>query len=136
MTKDKSILIRNIYVMLSYAFQVLKQSTYESVDSETFDDIEDLFAAILAKGMARQLKQGLYRSYVTKNENLYVMRGKLDMPGTIRNRIQRDQKLDCEYDELSENNLFNQILKTTASLLLKADGVKSGRKNELNNIYI
>ena len=31
MTKDKSIFIKNIYYMLSYAFQVLKQSNYSDV---------------------------------------------------------------------------------------------------------
>ena len=70
--------------MLSYAFQVLKQSNYDEVASEKFDKIQDLFAAILSKGVAQQLKQGLYREYITKNETLSVMRGKLDMPETIR----------------------------------------------------
>ena len=123
MIKDKSIYIKNIYYMLSYAFQILKQSNYDEVASEKFDNAQDLFAAILSKGIGQQLKQGLYREYVTKNENLSVMRGKLDMPNTIRNRIQRKQKLACEFDELSENNLFNQILKTAIRYLLSNDGV-------------
>ena len=56
MTKDKSIFIKNIYYMLSYAFQVLKQSNYDEVSTEDFDRVEDLFAAILARGISRQLK--------------------------------------------------------------------------------
>lgn len=131
MIKDKSIFIKNIYYMLSYAFQVLKQSNYDEVSKEAFDHIEDLFAAILSKGVARQLKQGLYRIYVTKNETMTVLRGKLDMHGTIRNRLQRKQVLDCEYDELSENNPYNQILKTTMVFLIRADGVDADRKGEL-----
>ena len=79
MIKDKSIFIKNIYYMLSYAFQILKQSNYDEVASERFDHAQDLFAAILSKGIAQQLKQGLYREYITKNETLSVMRGKLDM---------------------------------------------------------
>ena len=51
--------------MLSYAFQVLKQSNYDDVESEKFDQAQDLFAAILSKGVAQQLKQGLYREYIT-----------------------------------------------------------------------
>ena len=39
--------------MLSYAFQVLKQSNYDDVASEKFDQVQDLFAAILAKGVAQ-----------------------------------------------------------------------------------
>ena len=136
MTKDKSIYIKNIFYMLSYAFQVLKQSNYEEVASEEFEKIQDLFAAILAKGVAQQLKQGLHREYVAKNETLSVLRGKLDMPETIRNRIQRRQKLACEYDELSENNLFNQILKTTLHYLLRDDGVGADRKATLKKILV
>lgn len=122
--------------MLSYAFQVLKQSNYESIASEEFELVQDLFAAILAKGVAQQLKQGLYREYVTQHETLSVMRGKLDMPGTIRNRIQRKQKLACEFDELSENNLYNQVLKTTMHYLIRDKGVADGRKAALNKVLV
>lgn len=136
MTKDKSIFIKNIYYMLSYAFQILKQSNYDDVASEKFDKAQDLLAAILSKGIAQQLKQGLFREYVTKNETLSVMRGKLDMPNTIRNRIQRKQKLACEFDELSEDNLFNQILKTTIHFLVADDGVDQERKIALKKLWV
>lgn len=131
MTKDKSIYIRNIYYMLAYAFQVLRQSNFEEISSEKFNEVQDLFAAILAKGTAQQIKRGLHREYITKNETLSVMRGKLNLTGTIRNRIQRKQKLDCEFDELSENNLFNQILKTTLHYLVRDDGVAQERKSAI-----
>lgn len=136
MTKDKSIFIKNIYYMLSYAFWILKQSNYDEVASEKFENAQDLFAAILSKGIAQQLKQGLYREYITQNETLSVMRGKLDMPETIRNRIQHKQKLACEFDELSENNLFNQILKTTMHYLLIDDGVDAERKVALKKVLV
>lgn len=122
--------------MLSYAFQVLKQSNYENVAAEEFEMVQDLFAAILAKGVAQQLKQGLYREYITKRETLSVMRGKLDMPGTIQNRIQRKQKLACEFDELSEDNLYNQALKTTMHYLIRDKGVAADRKAALNKVLV
>ena len=122
--------------MLSYAFQVLKQSNYDEVASETFDNAQDLFAAILSKGIAQQLKHGLYREYISKSESLSVMRGKLDINDTIRNRILRKQKLACEFDELSENNLFNQILKTAIYYLLIDEGVKLERKATLKKVLV
>ena len=122
--------------MLSYAFQVLKQSNYDEVASEDFDHAQDLFAAILSKGVAQQLKHGLYREYTTKNETLSTLRGKLDLQGTLKNRMQRRQKLSCEFDELSENNLFNQILKTTIHYLLIDEGVDVERKTALKKILV
>lgn len=131
MTKDKSILIKNIYYMLSYAFTTLNQGGYENVATEQFDNLHNLFAAILAKGIGRQLKQGLYREYENRKEDLNVVRGKIDMPGTIRNKIAKTDKLTCEYDELSENNLLNQILKTTVMLLLRHARVEEEYKTDL-----
>ena len=136
MIKDKSIYIKNIYYMLSYAFQILKQSNYDEVASEQFENAQDLFAAILSKCIGQQLKRGLYKEYVTRHETLSVMRGKLDLPETIQNRIQRKQKLACEFDELSENNLFNQILKTTMHFLLIDGGVDPERKAALKKLLV
>ena len=131
MIKDKSIFIKNIYYMLSYAFTTLNQGGYEDVATEEFENIHNLFAAILAKGIGKQLKQGLYREYLNRKDDITVVRGKIDMPGTIRNRLSRKQVLTCEYDELSENNLFNQILKTTVMLLLRHARVDQEHKNDL-----
>lgn len=132
MTKDKQhIFIKNIYYMLSYAFSILKQGEYENMAAEEFDNLHNLLAAILSKGISRQLKQGLYREYVSHTENLSTIRGKIDLPGTIQNRISRQTKVSCEYDELSENNLHNQIIKTTVVLLLRHANVEQQYKDVL-----
>ena len=134
MTNDKGILIKNIYYMLSYAFQVLKQQEYENVASEEFDEVYKLFAAILCKGVPRLLKQGLHKEYIIHHDNLTSMRGKLDINGTIVNKMQQKQLLACEYDELSENNIYNQIIKTTIYCLIRADGVKPEHKTALKKL--
>ncbi len=131
MTKDKSIFIKNIYYMLSYAFSALDQGGYEDVLTEEFQNIHNLFAAILAKGIGRQLKQGLYREYQTRKEDAAVVRGKIDMPGAMRHALARKRMVACEYGELSENNLLNQILKTTVLLLLRHGDVDQESKSEL-----
>lgn len=128
---DKNIIVSNIYYMLTYAFQVLHQSNYDEVSTEPFDNIQDLFAAILSKGIAQQLKQGLHREYIENKENLSVMHGKLDFNGTIKNQVQNRKLLSCEYDELSENNIYNQIIKTTVMLLVKDASVKDETKTVL-----
>lgn len=136
MIRDKGIFVKNVYYMLAYAFQVLRQKNYDDVEAEDFDDIQDLFAAILTKGVSQQLKQGLHREYITKNEALSVMRGKLDIQGTIKNQIQRKKLLSCEFDELSVNNIFNQILKTTITILVRDSGVKASHKADLKKVIL
>jgi 5-methylcytosine-specific restriction enzyme subunit McrC len=124
MKSDKGILIKNIYYMLTYAFQSLRQSGFDEIAAEDFENIYDMFSAILSKGVATQLKKGLYREYIQNTEELSVLRGKLNLQGTIKNKIQHKEKLVCDYDELSENNLLNQILKTTMLVLVRQVDVK------------
>ncbi len=131
MSKGKNILIKNVYYMLAYAFQALNQSEYENLAVEEFEDMHTLFAAILSKGIGLQLKQGLYKEYICRQEDLSVLRGKINVTESIKNKIARKQVLNCEFDEFSENNQLNQILKTTAMLLLRHSKVKSDYKDEL-----
>lgn len=131
MTTNNHIFIRNIYYMLSYAFKELKLNNYESIAKEEFERVLDLFAEILFKGVSMQLKQGLYKEYVEKHESLSTLKGHIDINETIRNRIQRKNLLACDYDELSENNLLNQILKSTILKLLRSAEVDKKRKSQL-----
>lgn len=136
MTEDKGILIRNIYYMLAYAFQELRQNNYAEITGEKFDDIYDLFAEIIARGISYQLKQGLYREYVARNESLLTVRGKIDINATIVNRMRNSQQIVCDYDELSENNIYNQILLTTATTLIKHSDVKKEKKSKLKQLML
>lgn len=135
-TKDKSIFIKNVYYMLAYAFRALNMDEYDDLAGEDFEHMHDLFAAILAKGIARQVKQGLYREYLNRAEDLPTLRGKIDLEGTIRNRTARNQRLSCEYDELSENNLHNQVLKTTSMVLLRHGQVAEEHRDELRKTML
>ena len=131
MTKDKNILINNVYHMLSYAFQTLNQEQYEDVATESFDEMYDLLAAILSKGIGLQIKQGLYREYVNQVEELKSLRGKIDRPGAVKRLLAYQRVLVCDFDELSDNNQLNQILKSTVILLLRHAKVKTEYKDDL-----
>lgn len=134
MTKDKGILIRNIYEMLTYAYQELRHNNYDYIRKEEFEQIQDLFAEILYRGISKQLKQGLYREYISITESTTYFRGKLDLPGTIRNQIRHSKEVSCRHDELSENNIFNKILKTTVEGLLSDTLVSKSRKSQLRTL--
>lgn len=134
MIKDKNIIIVNIYYMLSYAFQELNKNNYEDISKENFKNIIDLLAEILFRGVSEQLKQGLYREYIDYRDNLSVLRGRLNINGTINNIIQHKSKLDCEFDELSENNIFNQIVKSTIILLIHNKELQHKQKYQLRTI--
>lgn len=134
MIRDKGILIRNIYYMLSYAFQELRKNNFEDIARENFEQILELFAEILYKGVSMQLKQGLYKEYVNCHEILPVLRGRLDIGYTVSCMIQHRSLLGCDYDELSEDNIFNQIIKSTIVLLIRNNSLSHKYKIGLRSV--
>lgn len=87
MTIDKGILIRNIYYMLTYAFQDLRQNNYDDISGEKFDNILDLFAEILFIGVSFQLKRGLHKDYIPESDDIATVKGKIALNDTIRLRL-------------------------------------------------
>lgn len=136
MTSDKGIIIRNIYYMLTYAFQDLRQNNYDDIAGEEFDNILDLFAEILFRGISLQLKRGLHKDYVPEAEDIPTVKGKINLNETIRLRLQRRKLVSCEFDNFTEDNPHNQIIKSTLSLMISSGEVKSLRKRRLRSLLL
>lgn len=135
MIMDHGIKIQNIYYMLAYAFQVLEENGFDKIANEEFENTADLLAAILAKGISIQIKRGLGKEYISLTEPLSTLRGKIDISGSIKGQTMLKKQLICSYDEFSTNTKFNQIIKTTVIILLKAD-TKPQIKKELKNLMM
>ena len=113
--------IQNIYYMLSYAFHVLNEQGYKNIATEQFNNVAELCAAILAKGITVQLKRGLGRVYIEQTESLCSLRGRIEISESIKTSSMRKKQLICSYDDFSVNSYMNRIIKTTMALLLRAD---------------
>ena len=122
--------VQNIFYMLSYAFQVLKEQGYKNIATEQFNNIAELCATILTKGISVQLRRGIRREYVPETEALSAIRGKIDLSESIKTRTILKKQLVCAYDDFSVNTYMNQVIKTTIELLLRSD-ISKTRKKEL-----
>mgnify|MGYP003367624535 FL=1 len=127
--------IQNIYYMLSYAFQVLNEQRYKNVATEHFENVADLCAAILIKGLSKQLKRGLMKDYIPKREPLTALRGKMEISETLKTNSIIKRQVLCSYDEFSETAYMNRIIKTTMLRLMVADVDKS-RKKEMKKLLV
>lgn len=127
--------VQNIYYMLAYAFQVLNENGYKNIETEQFDNVGELCAAILAKGVALQLKRGLGKEYISQTEPLSSLRGKIDIAESIKTQSMLRKQLVCVYDDFTVNSYMNQILKSTMELLVRSDITKA-RKKELRKLLV
>ena len=122
--------------MLSYAYQNLHQNINRRIETESFENIYDLFAAILGIGIMTQLKQGLSREYIEKKDVLSTVKGKIDLKESMYLKIRSDHRLTCCYDNLSENHYMNQILKTTAIYLINNGSIQRKNKDTLKKALL
>ena len=127
--------IQNIYYMLAYAFQVLNEQGYRSMATEDFENTAELCAAILIRGISRQIKRGLGKEYIPRTEALSSLRGKIDISETIKTQALLRKQMVCSYDEFSINSNMNRIIKSTMLVLLRADITKA-RKKQLRKLLV
>lgn len=66
-----------------------------------------------------ELMQGMIRHYVTKEESLPVLRGRLRIEKQLKQNLAHRERLFCRYDELSADNTHNRIIKYVLHLLLR-----------------
>lgn len=123
------IIIENIYHMLTYAFRTLNEDGFRGLDTEKFDNIFELYAAIIIKAISKQLKMGLDRDYIEIEETSSAIRGRIDLAESIKTNSFMDNKLVCSYDDYSENSYMNRIIKTTIYVLIGSDISRKYKKD-------
>ena len=121
--------------MLAYAYQVLNQNGYKHIETESFENTADMFAAIIQKGVEIQLKKYLNREYITETSELSTLRGKIEINDSINQMSFLKKKLVCSYDEFSIDSYMNRILKSVMLLLLKSD-ISTDRKQGLKSLLV
>lgn len=127
--------VQNVYYMLSYAFRVLNEQGYKNIAIEQFNNVAELCAAILIKGISVQLKRGLGREYIPEMDALSAIRGKIDISESLKTRTMLKRQMVCVYDDFSVNSYMNQVIKTTVELLLRSD-ISKVRKKELRKLFV
>ena len=96
----------------------------------------DILAKVFSKKLLSELQKGLYKEYVSKEETLGIIRGKILISKSIKENTINKNKMSCKYDEFTEDNLFNAILKRSVNVILLSinnDNVKK-ELNIINNI--
>ena len=112
---------RNILVrMLSKARRLKLHEAGRAGISLQKRNLLDVFILHFCEQLHAQLTQGMIRKYVKREKNLNVLRGRLLTERQFKFNLAHRERLFCRYDELSEDNAYNRILKFVLGILLKA----------------
>ncbi len=115
--------------MLAYAFSVLTEAPYRSLDTEKFENTAELSAAILERGITILVKRGLGRQYEERMETISSLRGKVEVSETLKSQSFLRRQIVCSYDEFSVDSQMNRILRATVEALVCSNISKTRKKN-------
>ena len=83
------------------------------------NDLLELLVRLFAERLLAAVRRGLPRRYVAREEDLRLLRGKLDVTRQITHLAARPDRLACRFDELSEDTPLNRVLKAAVSRLAR-----------------
>lgn len=109
----------NIFIyMLMYAYDVKLSNEQIASCANHKHTILEVFVQMFALNLLNELKKGLYKEYLIKQDNLPVLKGKYLINENLKYNFTKN-KIYCEYDEFSENNGLNQFFLYTVKYLQK-----------------
>ncbi len=79
----------------------------------------DIWAYFLARHLERELRRGLSHDYITQNDDLSRVRGKIELRRQITAHFGRADKIACVWDEYSSDNALNRVFKCALDFLKK-----------------
>lgn len=104
--------IKKLSLLMDYAYELEDKDIVETEIRFQANDnfpIESLIRTLI-KQSQKLISQGLIKSYVSIEENVPFLRGKLLLSQQIKNDAKMNLKFGCEYDEYSSNIIENQII--------------------------
>lgn len=127
--------IVNIYYLLCYAWDVLEEKdTLADVDALDSTDLLNLFGRVLVNGTRRLLGRGLDRGYLSREDEIPGVRGRLLVTQTLRRNLLRHGRAACAWDELEYDTLPNRILKTTLQRLHEAEELDTATRADVHDL--
>ncbi|GMA98823.1 hypothetical protein [Pelosinus sp. IPA-1] len=104
---------------------MLYHSRYCEVDYSAISELKDvkhnlfeIFGYLFAENLKKELLRGAAASYMLVENNLTVLKGRLQVSKQISNLCRGTGKAYCQYDEFTIDNALNRILKWAALYLI------------------
>ena len=106
-TNENNQNLNTFIYMLMYAYDInLKNEDLMNADNQEHK-IFELFIKLFSDALLDEFKRGVFKQYITMQENLKVLRGKYIIEKNFNNFYH--QNIYCEFDEFSMDNELNRF---------------------------
>ena len=120
---DLSVLIQpkigipQLLSMACYAMGSYKSQDQRLFDFEEEETLPDTLALALAAAARQAFSRGLLHDYLTREEALYTVRGRIRFDEQIRRRFGIPIPIEVRYDEFTDDILANRLVKAATARL-------------------
>lgn len=103
--------------------KTLKQSPFKNLNIVNLRNTKlpllEVFISMFLEELTKLIKKGLKSDYISKEENLFFLKGKLKIFEQIKHNTIHKEKFYVEYEEFLSNRIENRLIKTTLKYLYK-----------------
>jgi len=126
--------IENLYYLFCYAWGHFKEGSELAVDSTKCSDLINLLGKVLVNGVSRLRRRGLERGYVTFEEEIASVRGRINFGSSLKRTLLNSGKASCIFDELDHDTPNNRIIRATLTSLLRAESLDLDVRRDIRSI--
>lgn len=114
---------RSLLNMILFAKDIKYKDFKQNIRvTKSNNDLYEIIISLLLEEVLNILKGNLFREYVNFNENLKVVRGRIDFANHLKKNFLRGDSIYCKYDELNPNVIENQIILKALSIAAHITG--------------
>jgi 5-methylcytosine-specific restriction enzyme subunit McrC len=120
----------NLLFLLRYAFDLDPFENEIAAMHIKHADWFEMLTILYAKNLQEALKRGIFRNYITHEENLGVLKGKWLISQHLKINPFQKHRFYVQYDEFSPDNLLNQVLKQ-AAVQMRCQSMNASNRQKL-----
>lgn len=115
---DESRLRRNLVEMVARTFKLKLHGGVAGQMERSSHSVLEALVRLYCESLWRALHKGMVKRYEPRQDNLVVLRGRLNVAQQLRHNLARPDRLHCSFDEFTPDNELNRVLKLSLRILL------------------
>lgn len=130
--KSKEILISMLKTLKNSPF---KNSSVANLKSSKMPLLE-IFISMFLEELAKLIRNGLKSDYISKEENLKFLKGKLKISEQIKYNTIHKERFFVQYEEFISNRVENRLIKTTLQYLYKKSKLNKNQQRIREFLFV
>ena len=128
----KNILIKMLKTLKRSPFKHLKSAKLSSSKMPLFE----IFISMFLEELGELIKRGLKSEYIQKENNLYFLKGKLNISKQIKFNHIHKERFFVGYDEFLSDRVENRLIKTTLTYLYNKSKLNKNQQKIREFLFI